>query len=419
MMSWLLFILGVLSLGATVTALVRIHKPTVLGFFVMMTSWLTGEYPGFHVGWQAVVAALLVYAGGLQGSIGVVGLVVLVVSWVGLGVVLITQTRARPSAGRALRGTLGDDYLERLPSERRAVLRTHVPLAIQLLPLFNNASGIVRERDIAYGDHPKRHLLDVYRPESSTGPLPVVIQIHGGGWVIGHKRQQGMPLVHRLAGNGYVAVSINYRLGPKYRFPEQLIDVKRAIAWTREHIAEYGGDPRVIILTGGSAGGHLSALAALTPNQPEYQPGFESSDTSVTACMPFYGPTDFTDGDGIRGRMDAFEIFLERTVMPGSMKDVPDLYRAMSPINHVRPDAPPFLIIQGGLDVLVWREENRRFAELLAEASEAPVVYWEVPGAQHAFDTFNSRRSAIAVDTCEQFAGWVVADVSVPNSTDG
>jgi acetyl esterase/lipase len=91
----------------------------------------------------------------------------------------------------------------------------------------------------------------------------------------------------------------------------------------------------------------------------------------------------------------------------------------MSPINHVRPDAPPFLIIQGGLDVLVWREENRRFAELLAEASEAPVVYWEVPGAQHAFDTFNSRRSAIAVDTCEQFAGWVVADVSVPNSTDG
>lgn len=419
MTSWLLFILGVLSLGATFTALVRLQRPAAFGFFVMMTSWLTGEYPGLHLALQAVAAVLLVNADGLQDALGVVGLVALAISWVGLGVVLIVQTRARPSAGRALRATLGDDYLQRLPSERRAALRSHVPVAIQLLPFHNATAGIVRERNISYGDHPKRHLLDVYRPESSNGPLPVVIQIHGGGWVIGHKRQQGMPLVHRLAGNGFVAVSINYRLGPKYRFPEQLIDVKRAIAWTREHIAEYGGDPNLIILTGGSAGGHLSALAALTPNQTEYQPGFESSDTSVTACMPFYGPTDFTDGDGIRGRMDAFEIFLERTVMPGSMKDVPDLYRSMSPINHVRPDAPPFLIIQGRLDVLVWREENRRFAELLAEVSHAPVVYWEVPGAQHAFDTFNSRRCAVAVDACEQFADWVVAGVSVPNSTDG
>jgi acetyl esterase/lipase len=418
MTSWLLLALGLLSLYATITALVRIRRPAALGFFVMLTSWSTGEYAVFHLVIQALVAAVLIGADGLRDTVGVVGFAALIVSWLGLVVVIVGQSRARPSARRAMRGALGDDYLEHLSDARRDVLRTRVPLAIRLLPLYNNSTGIVRERDIAYGDHPKRHLLDVYRPESSDGPLPVILQIHGGGWVIGHKRQQGMPLVHRLVRNGYVAVSINYRLGPKYRFPEQLIDVKRAIAWTREHIAEYGGDAHVIILTGGSAGGHLSALAALTPNQPEYQPGFESSDTSVTACLPFYGPTDFTDGDGIRGRMDAFEIFLERTVMPGSMKDVPDLYRAMSPIDHIRPDAPPFLIIQGTLDVLVWREENRRFAELLAETSTAPVVYWEVPGAQHAFDTFNSRRCAVAVDTCERFADWVVAEVSVPNSSD-
>ena len=95
--------------------------------------------------------------------------------------------------------------------------------------------------------------------------------------------------------------------------------------------------------------------------------------------------------------------------MPGSMADHPDLYRAMSPIEHVGSHAPPFLIIQGTLDVLVWREEARKFAELLTAESAAPVVYWEVPGAQHAFDNLNSLRSAVAVDTCERFAGWAVA----------
>jgi acetyl esterase/lipase len=419
MTSWLLLALGSLSLYATITALVRIRRPAALGFLVMITSWSTGEYAVFHLLLQAVAAAVLVGTDALRNTAGVIGLAALIVSWIGLVAVIAGRVRARPSSERALQLALGDDYLDRLSAERRGALRTGVPPAILLLPFYNDSSGIVRERNISYGDHPKRHLLDVYRPESSDGPLPVVLQIHGGGWVIGHKRQQGMPLVHRLVRNGYVAVSINYRLGPKYRFPEQLIDVKRAIAWTREHIAGYGGDPDVIILTGGSAGGHLSSLAALTPNQPGYQPGFESSDTSVAACLPFYGPTDFTGSDGIRGRMDAFEIFLERTVMPGSMKDVPDLYTAMSPIYHIRPDAPPFLIIQGTLDVLVWREENRRFADRLAEVSESPVVYWEVPGAQHAFDTFNSRRCAVAVDTCERFADWVVAEVSIPNPADG
>jgi acetyl esterase/lipase len=316
--------------------------------------------------------------------------------------------QARGSADRALEGELGTDYLDRLSPERRAALRSRPEPGLGLRPLHNDSAGILLVNNISYGDHPKRNLLDVYRPESSDGPQPVILQIHGGGWVIGHKAQQGMPLLHRLARNGYVGVSINYRLGPTYRFPDQLIDVKRAIAWIRDHIAEYGGDPDTIILTGGSAGGHLSALAALTPNQVEYQPGFESSDTSVTACMPFYGPTDFTDGSGTRGRLDAFEIFLKHTVMPGAMSEVPALYEAMSPIAHINADAPPFFIIQGVLDVLVWREENGLFAEQLSAVSRQPVVYWEVPGAQHAFDTFNSRRCAAAVDACERFAGWVV-----------
>ncbi len=410
--------LEVFSLWATFTALVRVKRPAAFALPTMMTSLVTGEWPLFQIIWQGAAAALLVALGGLDGIAGSVGLVALAMSWTGLVAVRLVQSRARPTAEAALRRGLGDDYLDHLSVERRAALRDRPGPAITLLPFHHDATGIVRQQNISYGDHRKRHLLDVYRPAAGEGLLPVIIQIHGGGWVTGHKRQQGMPLVHRLVRNGYVAVSINYRLAPKYRMPEQLIDVKRAIAWTREHIAAHGGDPNMIMVTGGSAGGHLSALAALTPNDPEYQPGFESADTSVSACLPFYGPTDFTDRDGLRGRIDSFEVLLKHTVMPGGMRDAPDLYRAMSPIDHIRADAPPFFIIQGAIDVLVRREENRLFAERLASVSEAPVVYWEVPGAQHAFDMLNSRRCSAAVDACERFAGWVVADAAARNRTE-
>ena len=163
------------------------------------------------------------------------------------------------------------------------------------------------------------------------------------------------------------------------------------------------------MITGGSAGGHLSSLAALTPGVAEYQPGFEQADTSVMACIDFYGPSDFVDRIGVRGRMSSYEVFLSRVVMPGKLADHPELYAAMSPVEHVNADAPPFLVIQGELDVLVWREESRAFADELAAMSEQPVVYWEVPGAQHAIDIINSRRSAAAVDVCERFAAVVDA----------
>jgi len=84
-----------------------------------------------------------------------------------------------------------------------------------------------------------------------------------------------------LAELGWVCVAINYRLSPRSTWPDQIVDVKRALAWTKEHIAEYGGDPDWVAITGGSAGGHLSSLAALTPNDPQFQPGFEDADTSV------------------------------------------------------------------------------------------------------------------------------------------
>ena len=127
-----------------------------------------------------------------------------------------------------------------------------------------------------------------------------------------------------LAAEGWVCVAANYRLSPRAVFPDHLVDCKQALAWIREHIAEYGGDPDLICVTGGSAGGHLAAMAALTANEPQYQPGFESADTSVAACVPFYGVYDFTalfEGPGL-------EQTVPRLLARWVMKMTPDQNRA-------------------------------------------------------------------------------------------
>src|SRR6185503_18791704 len=144
-----------------------------------------------------------------------------------------------------------------------------------------------------------------------------------------------------LAAHGWVVVSVNYRLSPRFTFPDHIIDVKAAIRWIREHGPEYGADPAFIAVTGGSAGGHLAALAALTPDDPEYQPGFEGVDTSVQACVPFYGVYDFTDRKGIWKRSLLLPM-LERHIMKKRLKDAPEAFDRASPMSRARADAPPF-----------------------------------------------------------------------------
>jgi acetyl esterase/lipase len=411
----LLEVLGISSVLGTALAIVRVRRPGFASFPIMMIGWLVGEFPLFHIAAQAVAAATLVAVGGFGDTAGHIGLGLLAVSWAGLWHVRSVSMLAGRSAEKALRDGLGAGYRERLDAARVERFRSGADTRPTRRPVHNDAAGIGIVRDVAYGEDPRRNVCDLYLPDggpdlAEPGRLaPVVLQIHGGAWITGNKEQQGQPLLHRLAQVGIVGVSINYRLGPTHRFPEPIIDVKRAIAWTKEHIADHGGDPDRIVLTGGSAGGHLAALAALTPNLAAFQPGFADSDTTVAACVPFYGPTDLTDRSGVRSRSTSLESFLTARVMPGPLAGDPALWELMSPISHVRPDAPPFFVIQGANDVLVWREEQRLFVDALRAVSDAPVVSWEVPGAQHAFDTFNSRRSAASVDAVERFVAWVDA----------
>jgi len=280
-----------------------------------------------------------------------------------------------------------------------------IPFLTGWWPLRVRRPGVERLRNIDYGEHGLRNRLDIFRPTVRSGrPLPVLIQIHGGGWVYGDKERQALPLMYHLASRGWMCVAINYRLAPKERFPAMLTDVLRAIAWVKHHAAAFGGDGSFVALTGGSAGGHLSALAALVPNRPELQVGFESEDTRVDAVMPLYGRYDFLDRAGAWGPVTADLLeFKSRHIMPGPPAEHPDAWALASPLSQVHADAPPFLVAHGTHDSLIAVEECRHFVEHLRRISTGEVLYAELHGAQHAFDFVMTPLSRSLAEAAEIF----------------
>ena len=420
--SWILLALASVGLLMTITAVVRADRLGFGNMFWFLSGWLTSELAVFHVMFSAVVLGVLAReTDALQAFPGQLALALVLVSWVGL---LLAQWRARPTGKvleQALQAGLGSDYRQRIPAARRAVLRDAVPLRELAAPFALRSPGVEWIKDLPYADGHERHQLDVYRPAGGCAGAPVLLQIHGGGWMMGNKHEQGLPLVYHLAARGWVVVTPNYRLSPRARFPDHLVDCKRALAWVRGNIAAYGGDPGFVAVTGGSAGGHLTALMALTANDSRLQPGFEEVDTSVAAAVPFYGVYDFTDRHGLKGSGDAMVRWLEQTVMPCSPEQDPALWDLASPIALVRRDAPPFFVLHGTHDSLASVAEARHFTERLRSVSAQPVVYAELPGAQHAWDIFRSVRAMASVHAVTRFLEWTHAarKVSRPDGSCG
>lgn len=399
-MSWLFLFVCVIGFLFTVNAFLPSSHRLVLvpSFFA---SWLTIELAGHHIVWQALATAFFVGMGALDGWPGWVALGFIAASWVGLWILVGRGRKAALTMREAMEDLIHDEDTPR------------VPLGHVLLPFRFRRAGVRRIKDIEFARAGGRRLkLDVYLPEAEAPAgtrRPAVMQVHGGGWVIGDKREQGLPLLGHLAANGWVGFNVNYRLSPAATFPDHLVDLKRALAWIREHADEYGIDPDFIAVTGGSAGGHLTALVGLTANDPEYQPGFEDADTSVQAAIPFYGIYDFTDR--LKTQVKGFlTMFIEPYVMKAFLADEPDKFARASPIDRVRADAPPFLVIHGDRDTLAPLDDARLFVERLREASDQPVVYAELRGAQHAFDIFLSPRTAPVIEGVERFLHGVRED---------
>tara|TARA_R110002110_G_scaffold205066_7_gene416955 strand:- start:82030 stop:83325 length:1296 start_codon:yes stop_codon:yes gene_type:complete len=402
-------VLAVVSVACTAAAVLPVRR---LYWFVpayFLSAWLCGELALIHLIWQLSLTALLAASGSLAEPLAQMGLAVFACSWLGLLYLhcqaLDTPRQLRPALYRAL----GQHYRGDIPAQRQFALSDDIVTAHWIRPFHFKRPGVRLHSNISYAEGGKRSLLDIYHPHTPReGGFPVLLQVHGGAWMIGEKEQQAKPLMYHMAERGWLCVAINYRLSPKAAFPAHIIDVKKAIAWVRENIAQYGGDPDYIAITGGSAGGHLSALAALTPNYAPWQPGFETADTTLQAAVPFYGVFDLLDRHDLRSDM-SMEKFMADRVMQCSRDDNLELWEQGSPLSHVNVDAPPMFVIQGTHDSLVWVEEARIFVSALQAVSQEPVVFAELSGAQHAFEVFHSVRTDHTVNAVGHFLEWTHA----------
>lgn len=372
------------------------------GVPTMFAGWLTSELAPHLL----AATATDTFAQLARGRRNQEGLALAAANAAGLALLVRQSTAARDDVDQALREALGEDYMDRLTAVYTDVDLT-TPWQQLAMPFRMRDDEVEILKDVPYSEAGKRGLLDVYRKRGSEQKnAPVLLHVHGGGWSIGDKEHQGIPLLQHMAARGWVCVTINYRLSPRDVFPAHLVDVKRAIAWVREHGREYGADPAFVAITGGSAGGHLTALAALTPNDPEYQPGFEQEDTRVQAAVPHYGVYDFAAASGTRRAQQMRDGFLAPRVLQRDPAREPSEFERASPLLRVDDQAPPFFVIHGARDTLVPVAEARHFVRRLREVSTRPVAYAELPGTQHAFDVFPSIRSAHVVRAVDRFLRW-------------
>ncbi len=367
-------------------------RHSILG---VMGAWFVRELALHHLAFQLVLAALLIARGALASVLGQLGAMCLLLSWMSLVRLQAEAARAVVSVGEAF----GDAQLH-VPRQAPSYPRSHVwlPYLMWTRPgvtrvrhvRFAEVGGVALHADLFLPSHPK-----------DRERRPAIVHVHGGSWVASYKEFQGLPLLTHLAANGWVAFNIDYRLSPHVAFPEHLYDVKRAIAWVREHADALGVDPAFIAVSGGSAGAHLASLAALTANLPQLQPAFEHKDTSVQAALSFYGVYDFCNRSGARSEHAMRRI--EYVVMQVPRDGNEQRYRMASPLDWVSERAPPFYVVHGDCDSLTPVEDARLFVQSLRRRSRHPAVYVEVPGANHNFDLLPSPRTASIIEGAERF----------------
>lgn len=381
----LLLLLAIFSAAATINA-IRPVRHAVLLLPSMLWSWFVLGMLSQHLVTQMVLTAVLIWLGALESSFGWFALVILLTSWIGTTFVIVKTRRA----GNVVDAALAE----------AGVARTAPPVAVwrRLMAFPFRGRSVAKTKDVAFRRVAGRTLrLDVYRGRSEGTGRPIFMYIHGGGWVMGDKREQGLPIIHHLARNGWVCFSVNYRLSPGAGWPDHLVDVKAGLAWIREHADDYGADPSFVVVSGGSAGGHLAAMAGLTENEARYQPGFEEADTSVQVTVPIYGIYDMTNRLGVQN--DQFvPRLMEPLVIKAFLANEPEKFFDASPIDRIHDNAPPFIVSQGDRDTMAPVEEARAFVETLRATSGRRVVYLEFPGAQHIFDLGFSYQSAQMIE---------------------
>ena len=206
-------------------------------------NWLFGqvinEVPFLAILFLAASTALAAVEGDLDTPGGEITAGAAAVVITGLAISALRGMRSDQAVGKALEQGLGGDWRDRV----RVGLRRHRPWAhILLIPFVRSRPDVERINNVSYGDAGRRNLLDLYRRRDVPPNAPVLVYFHGGGYSTGKKSREARPLLTRLASQGWVCISANYRLRPQVTFPDHQIDAKKVIAWVREHGHEDGAD---------------------------------------------------------------------------------------------------------------------------------------------------------------------------------
>lgn len=248
-------------------------------------------------------------------------------------------------------------------------------------------------RDIPFHDTTERTLhLDVYEPAES-GVRPAVLFVHGGGFVSGDKGQLAR-LALDFADRGYLAVTPEYRLGGEASFPAALVDVKAAIEWLRADGEGHGVDPQRVAVAGHSAGGNLATLAAVTADEPGFEPEmYPGVSSRVQAAVGYAGVYDV-------GAWDDSEA--NRHYLGGGPSDESEAFELASPLGQAAVGTPPTLLLHGSVDEVVSPEQSNRFYAELDAVTEAELDVLTGDGADHMFP-FHTATYERTRDRTEQF----------------
>ena len=308
----------------------------------------------------------------------------------------------------------GPDWTQRIPAGLRRRLRRR-----RWYPFYRRRPQGPKHLDVVYGtgaDSGQPLHADMLQPPHGVAHTGVaMIFVHGGGWLFGTKNIEKFPYFQRLVSQGHVVMDINYSLAPHSSIPGMVRDLKQAILWLKREADAFGVNPERVVLTGQSAGAHLSLLAAYTPNQPYFQPNGPDGDTSVSGVVSYHGPADMAalyhdvqtrfvrrvPGHIVNVLDRALELFIGQGdslasglagIIGGRPDEMPDFYRLISPVTYVSAAWPPTLLLQGTHDALVDHQEVERLYWLLKEAG-APVLYVPLPNCGHTFECILPRIS--------------------------
>jgi acetyl esterase/lipase len=264
------------------------------------------------------------------------------------------------------------------PVEVTPVLDDRFPVVPVAFP-----GGVKAFRDVVYQTLPgyRPQIVDVYVP-ATPGPHPLIVYIHGGGWVGGHTRHSGAladfpKVLASLAAEGFVVASLEYRLSGEAKFPAQVQDANAALRFLRKNAATYRIDPARVGLWGGSAGGHLAALTGVTCRNTDLDPA-AANDGCVQAVVTWYGVYDFAP---MTANSDGNAAGLK---LLGCTGPCPDRVRAASPVTYIAAKDPPFLLIHGEADAVVPVAQSHEGEAMLRKAG-VPVEAIYIPGVNHSF----------------------------------